>query len=171
MKAAAPLMLSQWQAHADFVDRQLADQAEIGNDWLLGSEPSFGDVTAYMNFWFVANMHPGGAKLIAAHPHVQTWMQRVAALGHGERQEISAEEALRRGTEASPETAESSSAQLANAGVGDRVQVMPDDYGRIPVTGELVGLSEQRLSVRREDEEAGEVVVHFPRTGFLLNPL
>ncbi|MEM9409364.1 MAG: glutathione S-transferase family protein, partial [Acidobacteriota bacterium] len=171
MKAAAPLMLSQWQAHADFVERQLADQAEIGNEWLLGSEPSFGDITAYMNFWFVSNMHPGGAGILSGYPYVQAWMQRVAALGHGERQEISAEEALRRGTESSPEAAGNPSVELVNASIGDRVQVMPDDYGRIPVTGELVGLSKQRLSVRREDEEAGEVVVHFPRAGYLLNPL
>lgn len=171
MKAAAPLMLGQWQAHADFVERQLADQAEIGHDWLLGSEPSFGDITAYMNFWFVANMHPGGAELIDGAPRVREWMPRVAALGHGTRREISAEEALERGTRAAPEATEAPTAVLVNAKLGDQVQVMPDDYGRIPVTGELVGLSSQRLSVRREDEAAGDIVVHFPRTGYLLNPL
>ena len=54
---------------------------------------------------------------------------------------------------------------------GDRVQVIPDDYGRIPVEGTIVSLSAQHIAIRRKHERAGEVVVHFPRAGFLVVPV
>jgi hypothetical protein len=47
---------------------------------------------------------------------------------------------------------------------------MPDDYGKIGVRGEIVALSSQHIALRRHDPIAGEVVVHFPRAGFLVLP-
>ena len=44
---------------------------------------------------------------------------------------------------------------------------MPDDYGKIGVGGEIVALSSQHIAIRRHDPIAGEMVVHFPRAGFL----
>ena len=54
---------------------------------------------------------------------------------------------------------------------GDQVQVMPDDYGKIGVRGEIVALSSQHIAIRRHDPIAGEIVVHFPRAGFLVLPV
>jgi hypothetical protein len=54
--------------------------------------------------------------------------------------------------------------------VGDRVVVLPDDYGKVEVHGEIVSLSAQHISIRRLDERVGEIVVHFPRAGFLVRP-
>ena len=51
---------------------------------------------------------------------------------------------------------------------GDKVEVMPDDYGKVPVAGEIVALSPQHIAIRRHDPRAGTVVVHFPRAGFLV---
>jgi hypothetical protein len=48
--------------------------------------------------------------------------------------------------------------------------VMPDDYGKIGVRGEIVALSSQHIAIRRHDPIAGEMVVHFPRAGFLVLP-
>jgi hypothetical protein len=36
------------------------------------------------------------------------------------------------------------------------------------VSGEIVSLSSQHIAIRRQDPLAGEVVVHFPRAGFLV---
>ena len=47
---------------------------------------------------------------------------------------------------------------------------MPDDYGKVKVAGEIVALSSQHIAIRRHDSGAGEVVVHFPRAGFLVLP-
>jgi hypothetical protein len=52
--------------------------------------------------------------------------------------------------------------------MGQNVIVTPDDYGKDPVMGELLTLDHLRISVRRRDERAGEVVVHFPRLGYVV---
>ena len=54
---------------------------------------------------------------------------------------------------------------------GDRVEVMPDDYGKVRVRGEIVALSSQHIAIRRQDPRAGELIVHFPRAGFLVLPV
>ena len=51
---------------------------------------------------------------------------------------------------------------------GRSVSVTPDDYGRIPVQGELVTLTLDEVAIRRSAPEVGEVVVHFPRQGYLV---
>jgi hypothetical protein len=53
---------------------------------------------------------------------------------------------------------------------GDRVAVMPDDYGRDPVVGTIVSLGPQEIAIARTDPRVGEVVVHFPRAGFWVVP-
>ncbi len=45
---------------------------------------------------------------------------------------------------------------------GQTVSVTPDDTGKVPVSGVLVGLTNDRVSIRRHDEQVGDVVVHFP---------
>ena len=39
------------------------------------------------------------------------------------------------------------------------------------VQGTLAGLSDERISIARKDERAGEVHVHFPRMGQILAPV
>jgi hypothetical protein len=53
---------------------------------------------------------------------------------------------------------------------GDRVEITPDDYGRIKVSGEIVALSSGHVAIRRQDPRAGDVIVHFPRVGFQVLP-
>jgi hypothetical protein len=49
---------------------------------------------------------------------------------------------------------------------GAHVTVTPTDYGQDPSPGELVGLTEDEVVIRRTDERAGTVHVHFPRAGY-----
>ena len=91
------------------------------------------------------------------------------AVGHGRREEMSADEALAIAAKASPETvAENDPDDPNGRKVGDRVRVAPDDYGKVEVGGEIVSLSAQHIAIRRVDERVGEIVVHFPRAGFLV---
>jgi hypothetical protein len=93
------------------------------------------------------------------------------AIGHGASTEMSTSAALEIGTHATPDTAELADPHDPNGRKpGDQVQVMPDDYGKIGVRGEIVALSSQHIAIRRHDPIAGEVVVHFPRAGFLVLP-
>ena len=51
---------------------------------------------------------------------------------------------------------------------GQKISVTPDDTGKVPVTGTLVGLTADRISIIRSDARVGDVVVHFPRAGFIV---
>jgi hypothetical protein len=61
-----------------------------------------------------------------------------------------------------------SPADPSGLAAGQRVTVTPDDYGKVPVAGELVTLDLHEIAVRRVDARAGEVVVHFPRLGYVV---
>jgi len=51
---------------------------------------------------------------------------------------------------------------------GAQVTVTPADYALDPVAGELVMASEREYAIRRSDDRAGTVIVHFPRIGYQL---
>ena len=51
---------------------------------------------------------------------------------------------------------------------GQKISVTPDDTGKVPVTGVLVGLAADRISIARSDPRVGDVVVHFPRAGYIV---
>jgi glutathione S-transferase len=169
MKAAIPQMRDQLRAHVDWIEAQLND----GRTWLLGNAPSLADVDAYMNVWYVRGNLPDAVRLFENFPNMLAWEQRVKNIGHGLRgPELTSAEALQIARDALPQTANAPDlGDLNGRKPGDRVQVMPDDYGKIPVEGTIVSLSAQHVAIRRNDELAGEVVVHFPRAGFLVTPL
>jgi hypothetical protein len=82
---------------------------------------------------------------------------------------MSTAEALEIGRSATPQTKEADDPRDPNGRkVGDLVDVRPDDYGRIAVRGRIVALSAQEIAIRRHDDLAGDIVVHFPRAGFLV---
>ena len=92
-------------------------------------------------------------------------------IGHGTRTEMTTADARKVAAKAAPETEELSDPNDPNGRKpGDKVEVMPDDDGKIRVAGEIVALSPQHIAIRRHDEKAGDVVVHFPRAGFLVLP-
>jgi glutathione S-transferase len=160
--AAAPLFAEQLRAQASLLEAQLSG----GRAFLLGAEPSLADFAAYHPVWFLRAIPPAAAAL-AEFPAVGRWAERVAAIGHGRRSEIAPAEALAIAKAAQP---------LPGAGVargepnglaaGERVRVVPDDYGFDPVAGELVAADVHEVAVRRSSPETGDVVVHFPRAGF-----
>ena len=169
MKAAIPQMRDQLRAHVDWIEAQLGD----GRAWLLGKQPSLGDVNAYMNIWYVRGNLPDAAKLFERFPEnagmgatrqgSRPWFTRT-------RTDVAPKRwRLRIMPRRKPPTTEDSG-DLNGRKPGDRVQVVPDDYGKIPVEGTIVSLSAQHIAIRRKDERAGEVVVHFPRAGFLVVP-
>jgi glutathione S-transferase len=172
MQAAIPQMRDQLRAHLGWIEAQLSD----GRQWLLG-DFSLADVSAYMNVWYArSNLSAeedravaGVDKVFGGLSHVAAWENRVRALGHGLREEMSAGEALDIATKASPETVAANDPDDPNGRkVGDHVLIAPDDYGKIEVGGEIVSLSAQHIAIRRVDERLGEIVVHFPRAGFLV---
>jgi hypothetical protein len=151
------------RAHAAFLETQLSD----GRSYLLGPEPSLADFSAYHPVWFLRNIPPV-AKTLETFTRISAWADRVAAIGHGRREECSPEDALRVAREAQPADAtprvDSNEAQRFVA--GERVRVVPEDYGFEPVEGSLLRADVHELAVLREDPGLGAVAVHFPRAGF-----
>jgi glutathione S-transferase len=166
MTAALPQMRDQFRAHVGWIEAQLAD----GRHWLL-QDFSLADVSAYMNIWYVRTNLSTVDRLLAPFPQVCAWEQRMRAIGYGARTEITSAEALDIAARATPRTCQLSDPGDPNGRQpGDRVAVVPDDYGKVPVHGEIVALSPQHIAIRRQGERVGEVVVHFPRAGFLVMP-
>jgi glutathione S-transferase len=159
---AAPLLKEQLRAHLQLLEAQLAD----GRAFLLGEEPSLADFAAYHPVWFLRAIPPAAAAL-DEFGRIRAWAGRCAALGHGQRTEIAPAQALALARAVKPAPfAGVAKGEPNGLEAGDRVAVVPDDYGFDPVVGELVAADVHEVAVRRSSPETGEVVVHFPRAGF-----
>jgi len=168
MTTAIPQMRDLFRTHLQWIDAQLAN----GRNWMCGDQISLCDINAYMNVWYVRTSLPSVLdQILAEFPATKAWEARMHAIGHGASTEMSTSAALEIGTCAAPDTAGLADPHDPNGRKpGDQVQVMPDDYGKIGVRGEIVALSSQHIAIRRHDPIAGEIVVHFPRAGFLVLP-
>jgi len=140
---------------------QLAD----GRRWLFGAEPSIADFSVAHCLWFVRRAPPL-LTILEPHAALQNWLERVLAFGHCQHEDITGAQAI--------EVAAAHAGQHAPTEVqpglafarGQAVTVAANDYGTDPVAGTLVGLSNDEVVIRRHDERAGTVQVHFPRAGF-----
>jgi hypothetical protein len=52
--------------------------------------------------------------------------------------------------------------------LGSAVVIAADNFGLEPTEGELIAATRTRYTLRRTDDRAGTVHVHFPRVGFTL---
>jgi glutathione S-transferase len=168
LRARAPHLFAQVLAHTGLVEEQLAD----GRQYLQGDRPGLADASAYYVLWmargFVAAVNP----LLMPYEKVARWEERIRALGHGGRSEMDSSNAIAIARAATPCPASGvASGDPLGLAAGQRVTVTPDDYGKVPVEGELVTLQLHEVAVRRHDDRAGEVVVHFPRLGYRVTRL
>ena len=90
--------------------------------------------SAYMNVWYLRSSLPaeedqaiaGVDSVFAGLKQLAAWESRMRALGHGRREEMSADDALAIATKASPETvAENDPDDPNGRKVGDKVRVVP----------------------------------------------
>lgn len=167
-KKALPLNSDQLRAHAGFLDRQLAD----GRAFVLGEAPGLADFGPYLSLWFVARgARKAMASLNESFPHIAPWMKRVKEIGHGEEEPMEPGEALDVAKAGQSETQEAADGHDPRGlKPGDKVTVTPDDTGRDPVAGVLLASSAHEIAIRRSEERVGDVVVHFPRAGFVVLP-
>lgn len=157
----------QLQEYLRRLEQMLAD----GKPYLLGGLPTIADFSVYHPIWYVRNAQAVAGILDAA-PKLQAWADRMAALGHHEFETISSEQALAIARESKPAaTAELPFVDTHGVAPGDLVAIQPTDYGLDPVEGELVLAGDNEFAVRRSDERAGTVIVHFPRLGFQLKKI
>lgn len=167
MRHALPVMRDQFRAHLGFLDAQLAD----GRPFLGGDAPGLVDLHPWHVVWFLRNACPEEATLIDQLPAVAAWAARMGAIGHGERREMSAADALEVARVAIPDTLPRQDPdEPGGLHPGQRVEIAPDDYGRDLVSGEVVSSSANEIAILRRDPQLGELVVHFPRAGYVVIP-
>ncbi len=158
----------QWRAYAAWLEDHLSD----GKPWIMGATPGLADINGYSNVWYLTRTFPAGADLyLEEFSFVRAWQERMAGKGHGVRTDIDAADALEIAKQATPTTAVELDPHDPNGRApGDRVSVKPDDHGKDPVEGEIVSSSSNHIALRREDPDLGELVVHFPRAGYVVAP-
>ncbi len=157
-----PHMLGQFLAQVEIVEAQLSD----GREFFSGDAVSALDVLAYFPLWMARGNVPGIEGWLAGYRHTARWEARMRDFGHGDRREMSAEEALRIAAAATPLGGDGVGDDPSGFGVGERVSVTPTDYGGVAVVGELITLNLRRISLRRQHPRLGEVNTHFPRSGY-----
>ncbi|KAA1192405.1 glutathione S-transferase family protein [Pseudohalioglobus sediminis] len=159
---AVPHMQSQFAAGAQYLVAALAD----GRDFIAGDTVGHADLTLYMIVRFVQLSGIQPADLSAA---VAEWYQRVEAIGWGDLESWTAEQAIQHALENTPVDA---CAVAPGQGweAGQRVSVRTESPDPAAVEGTLVGLDDARISIARDDPKAGLVHVHFPRMGQILTP-
>lgn len=150
--------------------RRLSNMLE-GQPWLLGNNPCVADFAAYHPLWFTRTQTPVMANILDATPAVLAWMDRMAALGHGRMEKSSAADAIAL-CAASPDVGavldDSAFQDEHGIALGTRVTVASESFGPEPTEGELVAATRLHYTLRRHDERAGTVHVHFPRIGYVL---
>jgi glutathione S-transferase len=167
MKAAGLPMKGQWRAQAAWIESALAH-----SDYIAGAAPGLSDIAAYMNLWFLGGAVPKIMdELLVGLPKTLAWRDRVRAIGHGTRSEMTPAEALEAARTSEPATYTAHDpADPLGVAPGQPVRVMADDYGRDPIDGVLVAANPERIVIAREDESLGRLHVHFPRAGYLAVP-
>jgi glutathione S-transferase len=145
---------------ANMLDRQ---------DYLLGSAPCAADFAVYHPLWFSRKRVPVMADILNATPGVLAWMDRMAALGHGTVEKFSAAEAIALAAQSTPLPVSAEPFQDEHGiALGSFVTVAAESFGAELTSGELMAATRMHYTLRRTDERAGTVHVHFPRVGFVL---
>lgn len=163
LKAMTPVVRDQFYAGLTHAEAMLADK----RPYLLGEMPTLADVAVYNPVWFVRQRLSPTAPPLDRLPLLGEWATRMARFGHGVNSEIKGPDALEIARAATPDTPSGvDGGDPSGLKAGAKVAVTPDDTGKIPVSGELVTLNAHEVAVRRIDEKAGELVVHFPRAGY-----
>lgn len=164
MKAGLPYSFQQFSSMLDWAEQGLAD----GRSYFLGDEASLVDFNMYFNLWFAGRV-PEAKEIISQFPKLSGWMARISAFGHGTQSDMTSKEALQIAKAQNVSGYAGDIVSAEGQGEGELVTVTPNDSGRIPVTGALVTLTNQEVAIRHTNNIVGEVIIHFPRAGFMLS--
>jgi glutathione S-transferase len=164
VKRLVPAKLLQLSQNLERLESQLAD----GRAFLLGASASLADLAAFHATNFM-KAHPKTAAVVSPLPHLNAWLDRVAAIGHADRKEMESAESIAIAHDSVPAAFEGESTPLPDGlAYGDAVVVMPEEVGSGPVRGTLEPSDVHEIAIRRTTERAGELVVHFPREDYLV---
>ena len=142
--------------------------------FLLGQKPCIADFSAYHALWLVHARGPAPLGLPLNAPALERWLDRMQAIGHGGVELINATQAIATAAKSEPAPVgenllpDTPSQDEHGIAPGSRVTIAAESFGREPTRGELIAATRTHYSLRRADERAGTVHVHFPRIGYVL---
>ncbi len=142
-----------------------------GQDYLLGAQPCLADFSVYHPLWFTRTQTSVMAGILAATPAVLAWMDRMAALGHGQSSPSNATESIAacaHGTWTDSLFGHEIFQDEHGIPLGTEVAISSESFGPEPSTGTLISATRMHYTIRRTDPRAGTVQVHFPRIGYIL---
>jgi len=145
-------------------------QCESGRKYVNGGlSPSIADFSVFHPLWFIWTK-AGVRDVLEPYPAVQSWLEALAAVGHGKAEEISSADAIAVAN-ANTTTVSEGKNCLDKFSLGDDIAIQPTDYGIDPVRGRLIYSDEFETVLLRTDDRVGEVAVHFPRVNYaVLSP-
>ena len=148
--------------------RRLSDMLD-DRPFMLGDMPCITDFAVYHPLWFTRVRTSVLAGLFDATPAVLDWMDRMAAIGHGTMEKFSARQAIDVAAVSTPASVHDDVFQDEHGiALGSKVLISAETFGQEPTQGELVAATRMHYTLRRHDERAGLVHVHFPRIGYSL---
>jgi glutathione S-transferase len=157
----APLV----RAQLALVEDMLAD----GRSWICGDRFTVADVSIFHALWFLTGRSQRLAHELARFSAVRSWLERVAQIGNGRREEIAPDQALEIARNAEPTSASRNGARHPeDPAYGSLVEVRAGDYAKDAIVGRLEFLDVDEISIRISNERVGNIAVHFPRVGFEL---
>lgn len=148
--------------------RRLSDMLD-DRPFVLGDIPCIADFAMYHPLWFLRLRTPVLADILDLTPAVLDWMDRMAAMGHGEFEKLSPAEAIAVAAAATPAPLHGDIFQDEHGiALGSQVVISAESFGQEPTQGELVAATRLHYTLRRTDAQAGMLHVHFPRIGYSL---
>ena len=141
-----------------------------GRDFLMGNTPCVADFSTYHPLWFSRVRVSVMADILDATPQVLQWMDRIAAIGHGSFETMTATDAIAVCAASAGATAQNDETFQDEHGIplGSQVTIAAETFGPEATEGELVAATRTRYTLKRVDDRAGVVHVHFPRIGYVL---
>jgi glutathione S-transferase len=140
--------------------------------YVLGSAPCVADFAIYHSLWFTRTQATPLASILEATPDVLRWLDRMAAIGHGQMAKSIATESIAACAMNTPASSlfgtENTFQDEHGIPLGEQVSIAAESFGTEPTTGTLVAATRTRYTLHRIDARAGEVFVHFPRVGYQL---
>ena len=107
---------------------------------------------------------------IIERPALNQWLEKLRAMDSGNAVPMSQEAALDIARTERPDTAPPPDAvDHPQYSAGVSVTIQADDYGQEVTRGTIIWFRENELAVLREDENLGQIVVHYPRQGYRLS--
>ena len=155
---------SAYRSHLRLLAHMLHEQP-----FLLGNAPCIADFAAYHPLWFTRTVVPSMAGILDATPGVLAWMDRMAAIGHGQPAKLTSTEAIAIAAAAEPAPLPQEAFQDDHGiALGSRVTVAAQSFGTETTEGTLVAATRTHYTLARTDDRAGRLHVHFPRIGYVL---